>query len=262
MPPKKAKESLIEVDPLDLEGKTDEERIRLALAAVTRNGFRANGRLWLSLREAANIFDVSKTTLTARYNGRTTQKKAHEHKKKITPGAEAALVDWIIEMGRRGIPLHGSAVAQHATLIAGTEISEKWVYRFRARHPELKAKWTTGLEQCRAQALNPTAVASFYEILDEVVEKYSIPQENIYNMDEKGIQLGVGKKVLALVDRDQKTVHQVEDGNRELVTVLECLCADGTAIRPSVVFKGSRRDLEWGRVNPCDARYNTYYILN
>ncbi|KZP14232.1 CENP-B protein, partial [Athelia psychrophila] len=74
-------------------------------------------------------------------------------------------------------------------------------------------------------------------------------------MDEKGIQLGVGKRVLALVDRDQKVVQQVEDGNRELVTVIECVCADGTAIPPSVVYQGARRDLEWGRDNPCKARY-------
>ena len=73
-------------------------------------------------------------------------------------------------------------------------------------------------------------------------------------MDEKGIQLGLGARVLALVDRDQKTVYQVEDGDRELVTMIECVAADGTAIRPSVVVKGVRRNLEWGRDNPCDAR--------
>ncbi|KZP07206.1 CENP-B protein, partial [Athelia psychrophila] len=38
-----------------------------------------------------------------------------------------------------------------------------------------------------------------------------------------------------------------------LVTIIECVCADGTAIPPSVVFQGARRDLEWGRDNPCNA---------
>jgi len=69
-------------------------------------------------------------------------------------------------------------------------------------------------------------------------------------MDKKGIQLGVGGQIRALVDCDQKNVQQVEDGNRELITVIECVSADGTAIRPSVVFKGVRRNLEWGRDNP------------
>jgi hypothetical protein len=245
----------IQVDPLDLVSKTDEERIQLALDAIARNGFKENGRPWLSIREAARCFEVRKTTLTARFNGRKTKKEAHLHERALSFGEEDALVKWVSEMGRRGIPLHATAVAQHASVISGRVMGERWVYRFRARHPELKVKWSTGLEQCRAQSLNSTAVSGFYDNLEDLVEKYNIPEENIYNMDEKGIQLGMGKRVLAFVDRDQKTVHQVEDGNRELVTVIECVCADGTAIPPSVVFKGARRDLEWGRNNPCDARY-------
>ena len=38
-------------------------------------------------------------------------------------------------------------------------------------------------------------------------------KENTYNMDEKGIQLGVGGCVFALEDQDQKNVHQVKDRN-------------------------------------------------
>lgn len=56
-------------------------------------------------------------------------------------------------------------------------------------HPELKGKWTTGLEKCRTQALNPGAVASFFTILGEVLTKYNIPIENIYNMDKKASSL-------------------------------------------------------------------------
>jgi hypothetical protein len=76
----------------------------------------------------------------------------------------------------------------------------------------------------------------------------------MYNMDEKGIQLGIGKRTMVLVDHDQKSVQQVEDGNCELVTVIETVCSDGTALQPCVIFKVKRRDLEWGRNNPCNAR--------
>lgn len=56
-------------------------------------------------------------------------------------------------------------------------------------------------------------------------------------MDEKGVQLGVGKRTQALVDQDQKSVHQLENGDRELVTVIEAVSADGEALPPSVIFK-------------------------
>ena len=98
-------------------------------------------------------------------------------------------------------------------------------------------------------------ILNFFEMYSELMEKYEIQPQNLYNMDEKGIQLGIGRQNQAvLVDRDQKTVHSVQTGNRDLVTVIECICADGTAIHPSVVFAGKRRDLSWGEVNPCKAR--------
>jgi hypothetical protein len=99
--------------------------------------------------------------------------------------------------------------------------------------------------------LTPATVLNFYDTLNDLVTQYEITRENIYNMDEKGIQLGMRKRVCAMVDQDQKSVYQVEDGDRELVMVIECVSADGT---PSVVFKGGRRNLEWGRNNPCNAR--------
>ncbi|KAF8993039.1 hypothetical protein BDZ89DRAFT_911548, partial [Hymenopellis radicata] len=61
------------------------------------------------------------------------------------------------------------------------------------------------LDKSRARALNPTVVKDFYQTLKQVLDEYDIPPENIYNMDEKGIQLGLGKGVAALVDRSQKT---------------------------------------------------------
>ena len=246
--------SLVQVDPLDLEGKSNEERIHMAISAIKRNGFKANGNPTYSFREAAQTFRVSKTTLTARFNGQKTREEGHKHEQRLNDAAEAVLVEWIQECGRRNIPLHPSAVAAHAKAISGIEIGECWVQRFRKRHPELRARWATGMEQCRAQALNPGTTADLYATADELIAKYEIEAKNLYNMDEKGCQQGVGGKVHVLVDRNQKNVQQVEDGNRELITIIECVCADGSAIRPSVVFKGNRRNLEWGRDNPCNAR--------
>jgi len=91
-------------------------------------------------------------------------------------------------------------------------------------------------------------------MLDSIVTDEHIPPENIYNMDEKGIQMGMGKRTLVLVDCDQKNVQQLEDGNHELVTVIESVCADGSMLHPSIIYKGKTRDLEWGPNNPCQAR--------
>ena len=73
-------------------------------------------------------------------------------------------------------------------------------------------------------------------------------------MDEKGVQLGVGKRARAIVDRDQKSVQKVEDGNKELVTVIECICADGTALKPLFIMKGKRTSPSWAENNPIQAQ--------
>ena len=88
------------------------------------------------------------------------------------------------------------------------------------------------------------------------MREFDIKPENMWNMDEKGVQLGIGAKVATIIDRDQAVVYSVEDSNHELVTIIEAVCANGTALIPSVIFQGVHRNLEWGRPdnNPSSAR--------
>ena len=241
-------------EPLDLSSLTQEERIQLALKAIAASGMHATGRTKLSTRQAAITFNVPRSTLQDRYNGRKTRHEGHAHEQNLTPAQEEVVVKWVKVLGQRGVPLTQATLRDCASEICGKPIGETWPKRFIARHPDIRVKWTTSLEHSRAQGLNPIVVAEYFKMLKELLDKYQIPAENMYNMDEKGIQLGVGTRVAALVDRAQQTAYQIEDGNRELVTILETICADGSSIRPSVVVQGKRRDLEWGRVNPCDAR--------
>ena len=81
------------------------------------------------------------------------------------------------------------------------------------------------------------------------------------NAEHVSWQLGVGKRVASIIDRDQKEVYNIEDGNRELVTVIETVCADGNALPPSVIFKGARINSEWARTNPAGARCIVYCYL-
>ena len=148
-----------------------------------------------------------------------------------------------------------ASVAQAAGEILGKPVGEVWPKRFRQHHPDLKMKKTTGLEKARAKALNRSAVDEFFNMLTDVIKEYDILPKNLYNMDEKGIQLGIGVRITAMVDWDQKVVYSIEDGNRELVTVIECICTDGSILHPSIIFQGLRRNLEWGRNNPCNARF-------
>lgn len=239
----------------DMDAHESEARLLSALKAVVDSGFNKSGTPVLSLRTAAKQHHVSRSALTRRYNGKGSRAESHASQQKLSPSQEAVLTEWIKVLGRRGIPLTYQAIAEYAAKIVCEPVLVNWARSFKKRHPDLKARWSTGLESCCAQCLNRPLVNEYFDILEEVITEYNIPVENIYNMDEKGIQMGIGKRTMVLVDRDQKgAAYHIEDGNWELVTVIETVCADGTALHPSVIFKGKTRDLEWARNNPSKAR--------
>lgn len=157
--------------------------------------------------------------------------------------------------GYRSVPLTPELIHDYASDIAGEPLGQNWTPRFLLRHRDIKVQKAATLEANRAQALNTSKIDEFYDVLKDLTTKYHIPPENMYNADEKGALMGIGKPVAALFDRSQQTLKHVVDGNRELVTIIETVCADGTALLPSVIFKEKRLDAEWSRDNPGNARY-------
>jgi hypothetical protein len=51
-----------------------------------------------------------------------------------------------------------------------------------------------GLDLKCTQAFNKTTVHKYFDLLLEIINKYEIPVENVYNMDKKGCQRGGGCK--------------------------------------------------------------------
>lgn len=50
------------------------------------------------------------------------------------------------------------------------------------------------------KALNQFAVDGFFDMLMNIIEEYEITPGNIYNMDKKGIQLGIGARITVMID--------------------------------------------------------------
>jgi hypothetical protein len=70
-------------------------------------------------------------------------------------------------------------------------------------------------------------VHKHFDLLLEIICKYEIPIENIYNMDEKGCQRGGERKNSNwkyFVHRLHRPKYRVRSGNLELVTIIECVC--------------------------------------
>ncbi|KAG6852443.1 hypothetical protein C0991_011921 [Blastosporella zonata] len=107
----------------------------------------------------------------------------------------------------------------------------------------------SGLDPKRARTFNFTTVNDHFKKLMEHMREYGIPWENMYNMDEKGIQMGGGRKgkgekfIYVIIDKSQ---YHLKSNNLQLVTIIKVVCANGTAtIKPGFVFPGKTVCTKW-----------------
>ena len=72
-----------------------------------------------------------------------------------------------------------------------------------------------------------------------------VQPENIYNMDEMGLLPGLALKVRVICRRGRRNPWYTQDGNREMVTVVECVSAAGRILPPMHIYKGSAHLMGW-----------------
>lgn len=162
---------------------------------------------------------------------------------------ETALIDWIHHLGMLAQPLCNKTIVPYVEDLCGRKPGAGWLRRFLKRNSDrIKYTRTSALDPKRAKSFNYPVVKDYFEKLDAIIAEHDIPVENIYNMDEKGCQLGGGRKQgrrKYLFGKASRLRYRIRDANLELVTVVECVCADGTALKPYIIFKGKRVQKEW-----------------
>jgi hypothetical protein len=64
-------------------------------------------------------------------------------------------------------------------------------------------------------------------------------------MDKKGFILGKALKIKAIARRGRRNPRYTQDGTREMVTVVECVGADGCVLPPLYIYKGGSQTMGW-----------------
>ncbi|EED17233.1 conserved hypothetical protein [Talaromyces stipitatus ATCC 10500] len=213
-----------------------EGRLSLAIDAL-------NNEKITKLRDAARTFDVSLTTLRRRLKGSVPAHNAGITRRKMTPTEEAVLRGWVFSLERRGVPPRQHMLHEMANILLAqrdpTKIPEK-------RQPDLKAKFARRLSYSRALCEDPVVIGGFFEEIKQLKEEYGIADEDIYNFDETGFAMGISStaKVICSSDRSGKP-SLIQPGNREWVTVVECVGSTGTVVPPLIIFKSGTNRAEW-----------------
>ncbi|KZP26367.1 DDE-domain-containing protein, partial [Athelia psychrophila] len=181
-------------------------------------------------------------TLRNRFLGKSkAPEDAHANQQFLSPEQERVLADWLQHLGDTGHPLDKRSIREAARAIAGKLPSRGWVRLFCARHPNIVMGKGSSLDPKRAQAFNRPVVTRHFELLKKIMEEHGIPWENVYNMDEKGCQRGSrkGSNRKHFFARNKRPKYKIRSGNLELVTIIECVCADGSSLLPGFVFPGN-----------------------
>ena len=107
--------------------------------------------------------------------------------------------------------------------------------------PQVSHSRPGGLDPKWAQNFNPSNVAGFYQLLRAIYDAYPdlLPQ-HVWNIDEKGLQLGGGckqlKKIFCLKSLKQSKFYWICLDNLELVTIIKCISPASLLIPPAFIL--------------------------
>src|SRR5450432_1678099 len=95
-------------------------------------------------------------------------------------------------------------------------VGKNWTSNFINRRTELKTKFSRKYDYKRALYKDPVIIRDWFKLVRNIVAKYRILEEDIYNFDEAGFIMGViatAKVVTSTESRNRPKTTQ--PGNRE-----------------------------------------------
>jgi len=95
------------------------------------------------------------------------------------------------------------------------DLGVHWTEQYIDRHPQLKSKFVSALDKECAEAQDQDIFRHWFELYKTTVEKYSIQPYNRYNIDKKGIMMGLIRKVRVIVSKYDKKIYMTQSENRE-----------------------------------------------
>jgi hypothetical protein len=220
--------------------------IQAALAAIASLGPGEE----INYTQIAKTYGVVRSTLTRRHQGNSTSCATRfENQQALHVQQELELLRYIERLTKQGLPPTRAMIRNFASQIAQRELGVHWVDRFVQRHPEqLISKWTTAMDNSRHKADSASKYSLYFDLLSKKIEQYRVEPCHTYNMDEKGFMLGVvgrSKRIFSRTSYEEgKRRSTIQDGSREWITLLACICADGSSLEPALIYQSTSGSIQ------------------
>ncbi|RYN90015.1 hypothetical protein AA0119_g11278, partial [Alternaria tenuissima] len=177
-----------------------------------------NAGIFKSQRQAAQAYGVPRSSLQERMKGRQPHAIAHQQQQRLTPEQEAFLVDWILDEDSRAQPPSHPRVREMATRLLRMNgdhepLGQLWIPHFIARNPRVASIVGRTIESARTTAASYETIRAFLELFERTRIELGIQYEDIWNMDETGVALGVctNSQVVASSSKKKAYIKSLED---------------------------------------------------
>ena len=166
---------------------SNETDIQLAISSLHTHQIQSN-------RRAAVIFNVTRSTLQNRRNGKPARRDCQPNSKKLTKLEEEVIVDHILDLDLRGFSPTYVAVRDMADRLLAArgagQVGQKWPANFVKRTDRLVTRFNRAYDRQRALCEDPVLIKSWFELVEQTKAKYGICDEDVYNFDEAGFSMG------------------------------------------------------------------------
>jgi len=107
----------------------------------------------------------------------------------------------------------GLLAAQHGSSVT---VGKNWATKFITRHERLKSKYNRKYDYQRAKCEDPELIRAWFQLVQRTKAEYGILDDDTYNFDETGFQMGVITiaKVVIGADRVGRP-RTTQPGNRK-----------------------------------------------
>ncbi|KAG6979124.1 Pogo transposable element with KRAB domain [Fusarium oxysporum f. sp. conglutinans] len=221
----------------------DEAKILLALQALQNDPK-------LSIRGAASIYQVCHQKLGRRQRGMQSRCDWVPKSRKLSDLEEQIIVQFILDLDSRGFPLRLRSVEEMANrLLADRDappVGKRWASNFIKRHKELKTRFFRRYDYQRAKGEDLTEIRKWFKLVENTIAKYGINLADIYNFDEVGFLMGMIASGMVVTGTERRgKPKSVQPGNREWITVIQAINAEGWEIAPFIIGAGQYHLANW-----------------
>jgi hypothetical protein len=226
-------------------------------------------KLLLAVTEYKRVWDMkgdaSFRGISARYGvhwetlrnrvirGQGTREEYGKLRQRLTPAEEKVLWEYCKQLEAWGAPgrvcqlrkMAEELLQEKGEDLDRNPLGKNWPTSFLTRHSDLKSMFTNPQDKNRWFSEEYDTFKHFFDLYSRTVNTYLIEPEDQYNMDEKGAMMGVIGHQRCIVSKSNKKPKVAQDGNREWVTLVECVSMIGTVLSPWIIFKGKVQPAKW-----------------